>query len=76
VYWHEVRKQTHEYLDRLTDADLKGIPETSILPDNDVMRNKPIREYFVMTIEHQNYHRGQLQTIRVLAESASSLPDK
>ncbi len=71
AYWREVRKQTHEYLDRLTDADLKSVPETSILPDNAVMRNKPIREYFVMTIEHQNYHRGQLQTIRVLLESAS-----
>lgn len=70
-YWHEIRRQTHEYLDQLTDADLKNTPEASILPDNDPLRNKPIREYFVMTIEHQNYHRGQLQTIRALIESAS-----
>ncbi|MDQ1326890.1 MAG: hypothetical protein QG641_170, partial [Candidatus Poribacteria bacterium] len=37
-YWHEVRKQTNEYLDQLTDADLKKIPEVSILPDNDSLR--------------------------------------
>jgi uncharacterized damage-inducible protein DinB len=75
-YWHEVRKQTNEYLDQLTDADLKKIPEVSILPDNDSLRNKPIREYFVMTIEHQNYHRGQLQTIRALIESDSQFSNK
>jgi uncharacterized damage-inducible protein DinB len=70
-YWHKVRKQTHDYLDQLTDADLKNIPDSSILPDSSAMRMKPIREYFVMTIEHQNYHRGQLQTVRALIESYS-----
>ena len=75
-YWHEVRKQTNEYLNQLTDADLKKIPEASILSDNDPLRNKPIREYFVMTIEHQNYHRGQLQTIRALIESDSQFSNK
>ena len=75
-YWHEVRKQTNEYLNQLTDADLKKIPEASILSDNDPLRNKPIREYFVMTIEHQNYHRGQLQTIHALIESDSQFSNK
>ena len=67
-YWRKVRGQTKEYLDQLTDADLKNLPAASILPDDAEMRNKPIREYFVMTIEHQNYHGGQLQTIRALME--------
>ena len=43
-YWHRVREQTYEYLNRLTDADLKNVPESSILPDHAEMHNKPIQK--------------------------------
>jgi uncharacterized damage-inducible protein DinB len=67
-YWREVRAKTHGYLDRLTDADLKKVPETSALPVDDPNRGNPIREWFIMTIEHQNQHWGQLEIIAKMVE--------
>jgi uncharacterized damage-inducible protein DinB len=67
-YWRKVRQQTHEYLDRLSDADLKKVPEKSVIRDGEPNRDNPIREFFVMTIQHQNCHWGQLQIIQKLWE--------
>jgi hypothetical protein len=67
--WREVRKQTHEYLDSTTDEDLKNIPQKTLLPDNDPNRNNPIREWFVMTIKHQNMAWGEIHMIRRILES-------
>ena len=65
-YWHGVRAKTHAYLDRVTDADLKGVPQNTLLTDDDPNRHNPIREWFVMPIQHQNGHWGQLQIIAKL----------
>jgi hypothetical protein len=70
-YWREVRAMTHEYLARITDADLKEVPEKSLLPDDDPNRGNPIREWFIMTIEHQNQHWGQLEIIAKLVASGA-----
>jgi len=61
-YWHEVRAKTHAYLDRVTDADLKEIPQSTLMRGNE----NPVREWFVMTIQHQNAHWGQLSIIAKL----------
>jgi uncharacterized damage-inducible protein DinB len=67
-YWRAVRRKTRAYLDRITDADLKQVPARSLLRDDDPNRQNPIREWFVMTIKHQNQHWGQLEIIaRLLA---------
>ena len=68
-YWREVRQRTYEYLAELSDADLKKVPEKSVIADGEPNRDNPIREYFVMTIQHQNCHWGQLQIIQNLWES-------
>lgn len=65
-YWREVRAKTHHYLARITDADLKEEPGKTLLPDDDPNRHNPIREWFIMTIEHQNQHWGQLEIIAKL----------
>ncbi|GEM_PF-1302150 len=67
--WHDVRQQTHRYLDGITDKDLKRVPEKSILPDHDSNRQNPIREWFVMTIKHQNMGWGEIHMIRRILES-------
>ena len=69
AYWQEVRKQTHAYLDRITDEDLKEIPKKTLLSDNDPNRQNPIREWFVMTIKHQNMAWGEIHMIRRILES-------
>ena len=68
-YWHEVRKKTYEYLDSISDEDLKEVPKKSLLPDNDINRLNPIREWFVMTIKHQNTGWGEIHMIRRIIES-------
>ena len=68
-YWREVRGKTESYLARITDADLKEVPTDSLLPDGDPNRQNPIREWFVMTIQHQNVHMGQLEIIAQLIEA-------
>ena len=67
--WREVRRQTHEYLDSITDKDLKEVPKKTLLPDNDPNRQNPIREWFVMTIKHQNMAWGEIHMIRRILES-------
>ena len=66
--WRGVRQQTHEYLDAISDADLKEEPKTSVLGENDPNRRNPVREFFVMTIQHQNHHWGQLSIVQKLLE--------
>jgi uncharacterized damage-inducible protein DinB len=58
-YWDSVREQTHEYLDALSDEEMKSLPGHMGEPFN----NSPVREFFAMTIHHQNYHFGQLYQI-------------
>jgi hypothetical protein len=68
-YWRAVRADTFAYLDMLTDGDLAKIPVQTTIPDGSANRNNPIREFFIMAIQHQNYHWGQLQTIAKLIHS-------
>jgi uncharacterized damage-inducible protein DinB len=68
-YWRAVRAETLDYVDALSEADLAKEPVRSILPHDDANRHNPIREFFVMAIQHQNYHWGQLQTIAKLIET-------
>jgi hypothetical protein len=67
--WREVRQRTHAYLDRIADADLKRVPAKTLLPDGDPNRDNPVREWFVMTILHQNLHHGELHIIAKLIEA-------
>jgi len=69
AYWQEVRKQTHAYLNSIMDEDLKKVPRKTLLPDNDPNRQNPIREWFVMTISHQNMAWGEIHMIRRILES-------
>ena len=69
-YWRTVRADTLHYLDTLSDADLAKVATRSTLPDDDGNRHNPIREFFIMAIQHQNYHWGQLQTIAKLIGKA------
>lgn len=63
-YWHQVRKKTREYLDSISDEDLK-----SIAAYQETNRFDPIREWFVMTIKHQNMAWGEIHMIRRILES-------
>jgi len=67
-YWQSVREKTRAYLDRISDADLKTVPEKTLHPDNHPNRHNPIREWFVMTIQHQNCMMGWLEIIKRLFE--------
>ncbi len=67
-YWREVRAKTRTYLDRISDEDLKEIPAHSLLTHED-NRYNPVREWFVMTIQHQNLHWGELEIIGKLIAS-------
>jgi len=69
AYWQEVRKQTHAYLNSITDEVLQEVPKRTLLPDNDPNRHNPIREWFVMTIQHQNMAWGEIHMIRRILES-------
>ena len=68
AYAKEVRGGTMEALDELTDDMLKREPKDSAVSEDDPNRHNPIREAFVMAIQHQSYHLGQLRLVeRVLA---------
>jgi uncharacterized damage-inducible protein DinB len=66
AYWSGVRQMTERYLDRITDDDLAGIPSSAWLGADNPNRDNPRREWLVMTIQHQNFHWGQLDLIRRL----------
>ena len=67
AYWDDVREKTERYLDRITDEDLCAVSPVEFGGPN---RDNPRREWFVMTIQHQNCHWGQLQVIKTIIESA------
>lgn len=58
AYYHKVRGQTADYLASISDSDLKNVPRH--------VNQDPIREFLVMTIQHQYYHWAQLEIIRKL----------
>ena len=62
-YWRQVRKQTLEFLDGLTGEDLRKRPVRSTLRQGDGNRDNPLREFFLMAIQHQNLHWGGLRVI-------------
>jgi uncharacterized damage-inducible protein DinB len=68
-YWHGVRAKTEAYLDRITDEDLLKVPQHDLRPP-DVNQENVTAEWFVMTIQHQNQHNGELHLIRKLIESS------
>ena len=72
-YWRGVRAKTVAYLDRITDADLKEVPgDEFLLGEKDPNRQNPRREWFVMTIQHQHYHWGELSAVgKLLAHDRS-----
>lgn len=63
AYWRAVREDTHRYLDCLTPEVLRHRPEESTLPEEDGNRGNPVREFFIMAIQHQNCHWGELRAI-------------
>jgi len=65
-YWQDVRAKTGRYLETITDDDLAGVPETPWLARAWPNSENPRREWFVMTIQHQNAHWGQLTIIEKL----------
>lgn len=52
-YYKDVREKTAVFLETLNDEDFKTIPGH--------INQDPLREFFVMTIHHQNYHWAQLR---------------
>ena len=62
-YWREVREDTVRYLDGMPTDDLRRRPAESILPEGGGNRDNPIREFFIMAIQHQNCHWGELRAI-------------
>ena len=58
AYYRKVRAETADYLAFIKDSDLKNAPGH--------VNQDPIRECFVMTIQHQYYHWAQLDIIRRL----------
>jgi uncharacterized damage-inducible protein DinB len=60
-YWDYVREKTRQYLDKINDEDLYAVSPFEFGGPN---RNNPRREWFIMTIQHQNYHWGQLSLIK------------
>ena len=52
-YYREVRAKTTVFLESLNDEDFKSVPG--------YINQDPLREFFVMTIHHQNYHWAQLR---------------
>lgn len=61
--WRAVREDTLAYLKGLTPEALRSRPPASTLPENDGNRDNPIREFFLMAIQHQNCHWGELRAI-------------
>ena len=70
-YWQDVRAKTERYLETITDDDLAGVAKTRWLAHAGPNRENPRREWFIMTIQHQNYHWGQLATIEKVIRSSS-----
>jgi hypothetical protein len=62
-YWRQVRQQTHDYLDRITDEDLQRTPENGLQPPGHDHADTTVLQWMTMTIQHQNEHRGQLDII-------------
>ncbi len=62
-YWRAVREDTVTYLRGLTPEALRSRPAASTLPDNDGNRDNPVREFFIMAIQHQNCHWGELRAV-------------
>jgi hypothetical protein len=56
AYYRQVRNKTADYLASIEDSQLKEVPGH--------VSQDPIREFLVMTIQHQHYHWAQLETIR------------
>lgn len=67
AYWREVRGKTLRYLESLSDEDLKLVPEKSLHPPGP-NRDNPVREWFLMTIQHQNHNWGRLCVVQKLVE--------
>lgn len=70
-YWREVRAKTERYLETITDDDLAGVADTPWLAHVGPNRDNPRREWFIMTIQHQNYHWGELATIGKVIRSGA-----
>jgi uncharacterized damage-inducible protein DinB len=66
AYWQDVRAKTEQYLDSITDEDLCAVSPVEFGGPN---RHNPRREWFVMTIQHQNYHWGQLAVVEKIINS-------
>ena len=62
-YWRAVREDTLTYLQGLAPEALRSRPAASTLPEKDGNRDNPIREFFIMAIQHQNCHWGELRAI-------------
>jgi uncharacterized damage-inducible protein DinB len=67
-YWKEVRGKTASYLASITDQDLKKIPDPRTA-EGDPNRNNAIREWLLMTLQHQNHNWGRLATVKALIEN-------
>jgi hypothetical protein len=67
-YWREVRGKTASYLASITDQDLKKIPDPRP-PEGDPNRDNAIREWLLMTLQHQNHNWGRLATVKALIEN-------
>jgi hypothetical protein len=63
TYWRDVREDTLRFLDGLAPEDLRRRPARSVLPEGDPNRDNPMRELFLMVIQHQNCHWGELRAI-------------
>ncbi len=59
-YYSGIRQNTADYLASIEDANLKDVPG--------YVSDGPIREFFVMTIQHQYCHWGEIQVIREILE--------
>ncbi len=62
-YWRTVREDTLTYLRGLSPEHLRSRAEKSTLSEGDGNRDNPIREFFIMAIQHQNCHWGELRAI-------------
>ena len=45
------------------------------MPEGGPNRHNPIREFFIMVIQHQNYHWGQLRTVARLYSKEQIPPE-
>ena len=68
-YWKVVRQGTVELLDSMSDADMKTVPEQSVIGDGEPNRANPIREAYVMSIMNQNDRLGELRILQDIIEN-------